>query len=456
MADMESRAGPWGGHFRATLALGLPLIGSNIAQMLTHTTDIVMLGWYGVEELAATVLAVELYFVAFIVGSGFANAVMPMVAGALGAANRRDIRRSVRMGAWITVIYCVALFPVLWFSKPIFLALGQEEHLCAMAQDYLRIAGWGLMPTLLVMVMRALFAAHQLAGIVLRATLIGAVANAISNYVFIFGNFGAPELGIQGAALSSVMTAGLSLLYLAHRAFRMFNTDEYRLFSGFWKPDWPAFRDVFRIGWPISLTLLSEVGLFSMTKVMVGWLGTLPLAAHGIVMQVTAISFMIPLGLSNVATIRASYASGSGNHGELRRGSVVVIVIALIVSLVTMSMFLAFPETLVSLFLDGSLPEAPRIVEIGVALIALAAAFQVVDAMQVVFLGLLRGLKDTAVPMLLAVISYWLIGIPAGYLIGFRFGFGAPGIWSGLVVGLAFAAVALALRFQYCIRSLKS
>ena len=335
----------WLGHLRATVALSLPLIGIHIAQMLTHTTDVVMLGWYGVDELAATVLASELYFVVYLVGIGTAQAVMPMIANAQGADDSDRIRQVFRMGTWITVSYAAAVLPVLLLAEPLLIALGQSSHLSALAGDYMQIAAWSMVPVLLTSVLRSLLSALRRPGIALIAILAGAGANALCNYVLIFGNWGAPELGIRGAAIATVVTGVLTTGILFYTARWIPETSGRGLFKRLLKPNWPVFREVFRLGWPIGLTLLAEAGLFSASKVMVGWLGTIPLAAHGIVLQVVAICFMVPLGLSSAGTIRAGFAAGQRDYAGLTRGSLTTLALSMVIALVAVTLFPGFSRT---------------------------------------------------------------------------------------------------------------
>lgn len=456
MNTVTSSQASWGAHIRATVKLSLPIIGSHVAQMLTNTTDVVMMGWYSVEGLAAVVLATSAYFLFFIVGAGFAFAVMPMAATALGADEPAQVRRSVRMGGWLVMIYgAVMLLPML-YMEDLLLVLGQEAALAAIAGDYMYIAAWGIFPGLIIMVLKSFFSALERAGVVLVATLVGAAANVVFNYVFIFGNFGAPEMGAEGAALSSVLTTALACLFLLIYAAKGAEFKPYELLQNTLRPDWPAFKEVFILGAPIGLTLLAESGLFSATAVLVGWFGTVPLAAHGIALQITAITFMIPLGVSNAATIRAGRALGRKDMHGLKRGSVVVIVMGALISLVTITVFLTLPELLVSLFVRADSVDTQQIIQIGALLMIVAAAFQMVDSMQVIALGLLRGIKDTAAPMWIAVIAYWGLGLPGGYYLGFHMGYGAQGVWMGLIIGLGFAAVILLWRYWVMLRRLSS
>lgn len=434
-------------HIRATLSLGLPLIGGMLAQIAITVTDTVMMGWYGVPELAAVALGSSYFHVVLILGMGFGLAVMPMVAAAAANDDRRQVRRITRMGLWIALIFSVLVMPLFWFSGAILLALGQTEAIATMAQTYLRIAGWGIAPAVIMTVLRSHLSALDHARMVLWATLAGAVLNAAVNWLLIFGNLGAPELGIAGAAIASIGTQALIALVLALHAGLHRDLRQDTLFARFWRPDWEAFAQVFRLGWPIALTLLSESGLFMATMVMMGWLGPNPLAAHGIALQICSVTFMVHIGLSQAATVRAGRAWGKGDVESLRLAAAAALILSGVMVALTILGFVLIPEALIGLFLDPADPLRPEILALGASLLLVAALFQLADAGQVMALGLLRGTQDTKVPMIYAMIAYWLLGLPAAWVIGFPMGFGGPGIWAGLVVGLAFAAVLMMTRF---------
>jgi MATE family multidrug resistance protein len=271
--------------------------------------------------------------------------------------------------------------------------------------------------------------------------------NAGINWVLIFGNLGAPELGITGAAIASIGTQTLIALVLALHAGLHRDLRQDTLFARFWRPDWEAFFQVFRLGWPIALTLLSESALFMATMVMMGWLGALPLAAHGIALQICSTTFMVHIGLSQAATVRAGRAWGKGDVAGLRLAAIAALILSGAMVALTITAFVLLPEPLMGLFVDPADPLRPEILALGASLLLVAALFQLADAGQVMALGLLRGVQDTRVPMFYALVAYWVLGLPAAYVIGFPLGFGGPGIWAGLVVGLAFAAVLMMARF---------
>lgn len=434
-------------HLRATAALALPLIGSHLAQQAIGVSDTVMMGWYGAEALAAMTLAAMIFFVVFIVGTGFALAVMPMVASAASRGEDAEVRRVTRMGLWIAALCGVVMLPFFLSAEPILRALGQEEALAAEAAGYLRIAGFAMGFSIMIMVLKSYLAALEHTAIVLWATVAGALVNIAGNWVFIFGNLGAPELGIRGAAVSSLFTYGAMFAILAVYGAVAPSLRRYALFSRIWRPDWEAFGQVFRLGWPIGLTQLAESGLFTASGLMMGWIGTLELAAHGVAVTIASITFMVHIGLSSAATVRAGRFWGVGDMRALRLGAGAALILSGGMVALTVLAFLGLPGPLIGLFLDPADPDRAAILAIGAGLLAVAALFQLADAAQVMALGLLRGVHDTRVPMIHAVLSYWVVGVPTSYVLGFPLGLGPQGIWLGLVLGLGVAAVLMMTRF---------
>lgn len=439
-SQMSSRA-----HARAILALALPITGGHLAQFAIGLTDTVMMGWYGVPELAALTLAGSYFFTLFLLGSGFAWAIMPMVARFAAEGDHVQIRRATRMALWWSILYFLVTLPLFWFSGTVLLAIGQTQETAALAQTYLRIAGFGMLPALGIMCFKNYLLGLEYARVVLWITVAAAVVNGFANYAFVFGNWGAPEMGIAGAAVASVFAnlagCGLVILY----ALRLL--PEHHLFVRFWKPDGEMFARVFALGLPIGLTTLAEVSLFAGSAVLMGWIGTIELAAHGVAIQIATASFMIQMGLSNAGTVRVGNALGRGDRPHLVRGAKVVLVLAGLACLVSVVLFLTVPEVLLGVFIDADDPAREAIIAAGTGLLAMAALFQVVDAAQVMHVGFLRGLQDTKVPMLMAVFAYWGVGMPAAYGFGIAGGMGGVGVWLGLVLGLAVAAVALGWRF---------
>ena len=433
------------GHARAITVMGLPLVGGHLGQIAIGVSDTVMAGWYSVEALAAVTLASTYFFVLLIFGSGFAWGVMPLVAAFDAEGDEVGLRRATRMGMWLSMGFAVLALPLMIWSRPIMALMGQDQALADMVDGYLFIAAWGIFPALMVMVLKSYLAALERTQVVLWITLLAGVANVLANYAFIFGNWGAPELGVRGAAIASVTSHSVSLVAVV--IYVLWKMPQHQMFVRLWRPDWEMLARVFRLGLPIGFTGLSEVGLFAASAVMMGWLGTVALAAHGIALQLASITFMVHLGISNVATIRAGNAYGRRDPAHLARGAITATVMSALVAVLTIFVFVMWPEPLINLFMQRDEPARDQILVIGVGLLAMASLFQLVDGAQAVALGILRGVQDTTVPMLLAGFSYWIVGMPASYLLGFVFDLEGVGVWLGLVFGLGVAAILLNARF---------
>ena len=438
----------WSGHLRATLVLGLPLIGAQLAQMSIHVTDTVMIGQLGPEQLAAAVLSTQAFFLVWIFGSGFAQAVMPLAANAQGRGDIRGIRRSVRMGLWVIALYAVAVMPPLWHFEAILVSLGQDPAVAARAGAFMRVLQWGMFPALGIMGLRSYLSVLGRANVILLVTVAGALINGLLAYAFIFGHFGAPALGMQGAAYASLGTnAAMCAITVAYTVINP-QLKLYELYVRFWRPDWPAFFEVVRLGLPISLTVIAETGMFGASTIMMGWLGAEALAAHGIALQLASVAFMVPLGLSNAGTVRVGIAFGRGDWQGLGRAGYMALALTMLTSGVAAVSFWLVPGTLIGLYLDTANPHSVPVLAQGIAMLVIGGVFQLVDGLQVTGSALLRGLKDTRVPMLIAAFSYWGIGVPVAYLLAFPLGFGGPGIWWGLAAGLALAATLMCWRFH--------
>lgn len=452
-SDPPNGVNAWRHHIRSTIGLGIPFVGAQLAQMAINTTDVIMVGWLGTIELAAVVLGSQAFFIVFIFGSGFAAAVVPMVAHAVGQGDVTSVRRAVRMGIWVVVAYGLLTFPILFFSKPILMLLGQEEQVATLAQDYLRVAQWGIFPALALMVLRSFLSGLERGSIILYVTIGMFLANALLNYALIFGNFGAPAWGLVGAAVASVCASTIGcvamIVYIESRA----QTRIYELFVRFWRADWGAIRENLVLGLPISFTILAETSLFAAASLMIGTIGTRELAAHGIALQLASIAFMIPLGLAQVATVRVGLAYGRRDMQGVRRAAVAVLMVSLVFSICGSTLFALLPRVLGGLFLDTTREDAQAVLDYAATLIVIAGVFQLADGLQAVGAGLLRGLKDTTIPMVLALIAYWPIGFACAWIFAFPLGYGGPGVWFGFVTGLAAAAAMLCGRFYLLVRS---
>lgn len=435
------------GHISASLKLGIPLVIAQIAHMLITVIDTIMLGWLGVDELAAGTLASQLFFVFLIFALGFGTAIMPLVSGALGKGNDKEVRRSARMGLWALFGLSVIFLVPLHFTQEILISIKQQDHLANLAGNYMDIAKWSIVPAFLLVGLRNFLTAIEQAKIVMWFTLTTTALNAFLNYVLIFGNFGAPRLEMEGAAIATLISNIFACLITGLYVWKHSSTKQFDLFNRLWIPDWQAFNQVIRLGFPISLTILAEAGLFTAATVMVGWIGTIPLAAHGIALQIASIAFMVPLGLSQVATVRVGRAVGRNDKIAIDLAGKAPILLSIGFAIFSGLLLILIPEPLIRLFLDPNNADVNAVLSYATNLLIVAAIFQLVDGLQVVGAGALRGLRDTKIPMIMAAIAYWPVGAFVAWLLGIMLGFGGIGVWAGLAIGLTCAAIMVCYRF---------
>jgi MATE family multidrug resistance protein len=439
----------WTGEIAAMFNLAWPLIVAQVGQIALMTTDAIMMGWLGAVYFAAGTLTVTAMHLFIIFGMGIVSAVPPLLAQAKGADDPVSVRRSVRQGLWVTIAVSALMTPVIWHFEAIFLMLGQEPEIARLAESYARTCVWMLVPFLGFIVLRALVTAHDDTEIVMSIMIGGIVINAISNYALMFGNWGFPRLELAGAGISTTMVN--TLMFVALFAYILLRSAyrRYSLLLRFWKPDWHRFREIFRVGLPIGLMMLSEIGLFSIAGFFMGWLGTDELAAHGVALQLAAITFMIPLGLSQAATVRVALARGRRSPEDVRRAGWVAIAMGVgFMALAAMTFWLA-PETLIGFFLDSARPENRTAITLAISYLAIAALFQIFDGAQVVSASVLRGLNDTLTPMVIAIAGYWGIGLSLAYVLAFIYDLRGVGVWFGLAAGLASVALTLSIRFAW-------
>lgn len=445
--DSDKSQSLWRSDIRPTLSLGLPLAGAQLAQMAINTTDVLMIGRLGAQELAASVLAFNFYMLVWFFGMGVLQAVIPLAARARGQKKLRDLRRAVRMGFWISVLFCIPVWGILIFIEPILLLLGQEPELARLAGIYMVYLQWTMLPALLIMAVRGFLTVMERTQVVLWATIAGAIANAFLDYVLIFGELGFPRLELVGAGIASVISATTTFLFLLAYAVLHPRLRRYNILGRIWRSDWPVFFQIVRLGTPIALTIIAEGSLFTASSVMIGWLGTLPLAGHGIALQIASITFMVPVGLSVAAMTRVSLASGRDDYKGVGRAGWTALVVTMLFMGLFAILFWTIPEQLVGAYLDLSDPEAREVMAYGVSFLTVAALFQLADGGQIIGVNNLRGLGDTTIPLFYALFGYWVVGISLSLGLGFVAEWGGVGVWCGLAGGLASVAVLANLRF---------
>lgn len=446
-ADIPAASMSWAREFGASFTLAWPLIIAQLAQNLLFTTDVVLMGWLGPKYLAAGTLAGAFLIPFQLTGIGIVAAVAPLVAQARGRGDTRAVRRIVRQGFWVAIAVATLLIPVVLSIRPFYLAIGQDEEVTALAESYMFAGFWMLYPVLGIMVVRSFLAAFAITRVILLVTVIGVVVNALLAYALIFGHFGFPRMELRGAALATGLVNVFMFLALLGYAVTHRQLKRFHILARFGEPDWARFREIIRVGLPIGLTVLAEVGLFSVAAMLMGRIGTNETAAHAVALQFASAAFMVPLGLGMAATVRVGLAYGRGDREGVRKAGWVAIGMGTGFMAITATLFLAIPHMLVAVFLDSHDPANATALMLAATYLGIAGVFQLVDGAQVVAAHALRGLSDTRVPMLLAIFGYWFVGLPTAYVLGFTLDMRGTGIWLGLAAGLAFVAVLLVGRF---------
>ncbi len=449
LATFSPRLNPIAVELRAMLTLAVPLIFTQLAQISIMTTDVLMMGWLGSAALAAGALGANIIFVQVMFGFGIVMATAPMMAQALGAKRHavREVRRSFRQGAWASIVIGLGISLVVLETEALLRMLGQDSVISAQAADYARALIPGILPLLLFTVLRQFTSALERPRPALVVQLVMLVFNASANYVLIFGKLGFPALGLVGAGLATSITNWLGLIALLVWVMRDRRMRRYHLLGRFWRADWPRLAQIFKLGLPISITFVLEVGLFSGAVYTMGIIGTAELAAHQIAIQVAATTFMIPLGLAQAATVRVGLHAGAGDARAVHRAGWTALFLATGFMAMMAVTIAAARHPILGLFLDVDDPDNQRTIAIGATFLIIAGVFQIFDGAQAVALGALRGLKDTRVPMLVTAFGYWAIGFPVGLLLAFPLALGGVGVWWGLAIGLMVVAVLATWRF---------
>jgi multidrug resistance protein, MATE family len=435
-------------ELRATLALAWPLILANLTQQAIQATDVLLMGRLGATQLAAATLALNLTFTFNLLMLGLVIASSPMMATALGQRSNavRDVRRTFRAGLWLIVAMLPPYWLVLWHVGDLMRLFGESEELARQGQTFLRAYMWCTAPWLLFQLLRNFVSALERPRIVLWLSLGGIAVNALLSWSLIFGKLGLPPLGLVGGGLGSTLTwiamcAALAAVVLLDRQFRRFH-----LFGRFWRFDKQRTMAMVRLGWPIGVTMALEMGVFALAAYFMGWIGAPAVAAHAVALQIAALTFMVPLGLGQAATVRVGLALGRRDEaGIALAGWTSWIVGVGFMGAMALIMW-SIPRRLVTLFLTD-VPANAAVIGLAVSFLKVAAAFQLVDGAQVIGAGMLRGLHDTRWPLIFALFGYWGVGLGIGAWLAFGADWKGVGIWIGLASGLAAVAVLMLARW---------
>jgi MATE family multidrug resistance protein len=439
---------PWRAELRATLALAWPLILANVTQQIIQATDVLLMGRLGATQLAAATLALNLTFTINIFLLGLVTAASPMMATALGQRSNavRDVRRTFRAGLWVLAVAIPPYWLLLWHVGPIMRAFGEAPELAVQGQTFLRAYMWCTAPWLLFQLLRNFVSALERPRVVLWLSIAGIGLNALLSWSLMFGHFGLPALGLVGGGFGSTLTwivisGALAFICVRERRFRRFH-----LFGRFWRFDRERAGALLKLGSPIGLTMALEMGVFALAAYFMGWIGAPAVAAHAVALQCAAVTFMVPLGLGQAATVRVGLALGRRDEAGIARAGWTAWIIG-VGFMASMALVMwSVPHRLVTLFLT-EVPANAATIALAVSFLKIAAAFQLVDGAQVIGAGMLRGLHDTRWPLVFALVGYWVVGLGIGSWLAFAADWKGIGIWIGLASGLASVAVLMLARW---------
>jgi multidrug resistance protein, MATE family len=427
--------------FQALLRLAVPIVLIQLGTMLMGVVDTVMVGRVSPQALASVALGNMYFFAVSIFGMGVLFALDPIISQALGARDDLAVRRGLQRGLVLSVILTVPTTLALLTAGPVLALVDQPAEVIPDAAGFVYRNAVSVWPFYVFVVLRQTLQAHHRVLPIGITVVVANLVNVLLNYAWIYGEFGFPAMGVLGSAWATTASRWLMAVLLLTLGWR---TLQRHLRSAA-----PNLLDVrpllrmFKLGLPIGAQMLLEGGAFNVTALLMGWLGVIQVAAHQIALNLASLAFMVPLGVSSAAAVIVGHAVGRGDPGGVRRSTMASLTVGAGFMLCTAGLFIAVPELLASLYTRDA-----AVLVLAALLLPLAGLFQVFDGLQVVAIGLLRGLGDTRMPVIINVIGFWCIGIPVGLWLAFGLDYGAQGLWWGLVVGLVVVAVFLIARVR--------
>lgn len=432
-----------GRELRATILLALPLVAGQLCAIGMNVIDTVLAGHLGARTLGAVAIGAAIWSVVILVGIGLMLAVPPSVAQLVGAGRKHEVGALYRQSLWLAVMTGSLLTIGVLYASPWLLAKAKvDPAIVPEAIAFLTALAWGAPAQCVFFVSRGMSEGLGLTRPTLWFSLFGVVLLAPLGYVLMYGRLGFPPLGARGLGIAYAITLWLQaaalLLYLAwHRNYR-----DLELFGRFEPPLWRPMAALLSIGLPMGFAIIMEGGLFVATALLIGSIGGDAVAAHQVAINVASVAFMIPLGIAMAITVRVGQAVGREDISGVRVAGLVGIGLVLVTQTISATVLALAAEPIASIYTRDA-----AVIVAAVNLLFFAAVFQFSDGIQAASNGALRGLKDTRVPAIVTVVSYWLIGMPIGWWLAFRQGMGAQGLWLGLIAGLSAAAIALLTRF---------
>ncbi|MFC3414153.1 MATE family efflux transporter [Algoriphagus hitonicola] len=438
-------------HFSITLQLAYPVVLSQLGQVSVGVADSMMVGQLGAVPLAAASLANSIFFVLLMFGMGVSMGITPLVSIAEGKTKNLRIGRLFQHGLWINIGTALILtIIILGLSQGLY-HLDQPEEVVDIAIPYLFVITASLFPFMIFQTFKQFAEGLSQTRQAMYVTIIANLVNVLLNYVLIFGKWGAPEMGLMGAGWATLISRILMPLLMG---WYVMKSSRYKLFKIQWtgkKLSFPMINRILKIGIPTGFQYIFEVSAFGSAAIMMGWIGVNALAGHQIALNLASISYMMAAGLSTAGMIRVSNQIGKNNRKAMREAGMVVFGMVLVFMATTAILFVTLRNFLPTLYIDD-----PEVIAMSATLLIIAGMFQLSDGVQVVGLGVLRGMEDVKFPTWITLLAYWVLGLPLGYFLAFELEMGAVGVWYGLLIGLSITAVVLFYRFhKLSLRQLK-
>lgn len=430
-------------HFRSTLLLAGPLIVGQMTSYGMNVVDTVMAGRLGALDLGAVAVGSAIFGSGLMFTVGTMMAVSAMVSQLVGAQQWARAAEVTRQALWLALAIAVALWLIMQRGPWVMKTVGVAPDVAALASGYLRAISWGLPGLAGMFALRFFSEGTGYTRPTMYIGLLGIALNVPLNYVFMYGKLGLPAMGAVGCGWATALIFWLQLIALAGWIAWRPHYRPYALFGRFSRPRADLLGELARLGLPIGITVFLEGSLFVASALLIGRLGTIAVASHQVAINYAGLMFMVPLGLAGAITVRVGNAMGRGDRLAARRAGQAGILMALGFGAVSALIMVLFPQFIVGLYTSD-----PRVIVLASSLLFFAAIFQLADCIQVAAAGALRGLKDTRIPMLYCLLAYWVVGMSLGWWLTFQRGWGAPGMWCGIIAGLSVAAALLGHRFN--------
>lgn len=413
------------------LRLAMPVVVAELGWMAMSVVDTMMVGRLSAEAIGAVSMGSVLFYAVGVFGTGMLLGLDSMVPQAFGAGNLEDCHRSLFQAVYGVVLLGLALMAPMFLALPWLGAIGLDPEVARLTLPYTAALLWSTLPLLLFMAFRHYLQGMNVVRPIMFVLLTANIVNAVANWVFIFGNWGSPAFGVEGAGWASC--ASRAYMCLALFGYLLYHARKHKtgLFQAPRSLEWARIKTLAVLSFPAAIQRALEIGVFAAATAFVGRLGAVPLAAHQVALQAAAVTFMVPMGISSAAAVRVGQALGRGDPDAAHHAGWTALALGGGFMAVAGLCFLTLPQGIIRLFTNE-----PAVLSAGVTLLYVAALFQLFDGLQVVATGALRGSGDTHTAMIANLVGHWFVGLPVGLWLGFRLSWGAPGIWLGLSTGL--------------------